>query len=84
MGGDGGLHPASTRAPARISRSRRYRRGVLSLITDRWETARRGPANAAAATAPPVISGVRVLVLLVVLVTVPLASPHPGLTGTRA
>jgi signal transduction histidine kinase len=83
MGGDDSLHPASTRAPTRISRSRRYRRGVLSLITDRWETVRRGPANAAAATAPPVISGVRVLVLLLVLVTVPLASPHPGLGDAR-
>ncbi len=55
---------------------------MLSLITDRWETVRRGPANAAA-TAPPVISGVRVLVLLLVLVTVPLASPHPGLGDAR-
>jgi signal transduction histidine kinase len=83
MGGYGGLHPPSTRGPTRISRSRRYRRGVLSLITDRWETVRRGPANGAAATAPPVISGVRVLVLLLVLVTVPLASPHPGLGDAR-
>ena len=49
-GGDGGLHPASTRAPARISRPRRYRRDVLSLITARWETIRRGPASGRGAT----------------------------------
>ena len=55
---------------------------MLSLITARWETLRRGPANPAV-TAPSVISGVRVLVLLLVLVTVPLASPHPGVGGAR-
>ena len=82
MGGGDGVHPASTRAPARIQRPRHYRRDVFSLITDRWEAARRGPANPAAG-APPVISGVRVLVLLLVLVTVPLASPHPGLSDAH-
>jgi signal transduction histidine kinase len=82
-GGDGGLHPASTRAPARIRRPRRYRRDVLSLITDRYETTRHGPAGGAA-NMPTAIKGVRVLVLVVMLVTVPLASPHPGLTGPRS
>jgi signal transduction histidine kinase len=56
---------------------------VLSLITDRYETTRRGAAGGAA-NMPPVIRGVRLLVLLMVLVTVPLASPHPGLTGPRS
>ena len=55
---------------------------MLSQITARWDTLRRGPANPAA-TAPSVISGVRVLVLLVVLITVPLASPHPGVGDAR-
>jgi signal transduction histidine kinase len=55
---------------------------VPTLITARLESVRRGPANAAG-TAPPVISGVRILVLLLVLVTVPLASPHPGLGDAR-
>jgi signal transduction histidine kinase len=82
MGGDEGVHPASTRAPARIQRPRRYRRNVLSLITDRWETTRRGPA-AGAANLPPAIAAVRIIVLVVMLATVPLASPHPGLTGPR-
>jgi signal transduction histidine kinase len=83
VGGDDGVHPASTRAPARIQRPRRYRRNVLSLITDRYETTRQGPAGGAA-NMPPAIKGVRVLVLVVMLVTVPLASPHPGLTGPRS
>jgi signal transduction histidine kinase len=82
-GGDGGLHPASTRAPARIPGSRRYRRDVLSLITARWESTRRGPATGAL-NPPAVIGFVRVLVLVVMLGTVPLASPHPGLTGARS
>ena len=83
MGGDDGVHPASTRAPARIQRPRRYRGNVLSLITDRYETTRQGPAGGAA-NMPLAIKGVRVLVLVVMLVTVPLASPHPGLTGPRS
>jgi signal transduction histidine kinase len=56
---------------------------VLSLITDRYETTRHGPAGGAA-NMPTAIKGVRVLVLVVMLVTVPLASPHPGLTGPRS
>jgi signal transduction histidine kinase len=56
---------------------------VLSLITDRYETTRSGPAGGAA-NMPPAIKAVRVLVLVVMLVTVPLASPHPGLTGPRS
>jgi signal transduction histidine kinase len=83
MGGDGGLHPASTRAPARILRARRYRRDVLSLITARWETTRGAPPSAAA-NPPPAIAAVRIIVLVVMLATVPLADPHPGLTGPRA
>jgi signal transduction histidine kinase len=55
---------------------------VLSQIGARWETLRRGPANPAA-TAPSILSGVRVLVLLLVLVTVPLATPHPGVGDAR-
>ena len=83
MGGDDGVHPASTRAPARILVSRRYRGHVLSLITDRYETTRRGSAGRAA-SAPPAIRAVRVIVLVVMLATVPLATPHPGLTGPRS
>jgi signal transduction histidine kinase len=83
VGGDDGVHPASTRAPARIQQPRRYRGNVLSLITDRYETTRSGPAGGAA-DMPPAIKGVRVLVLVVMLVTVPLASPHPGLAGPRS
>jgi signal transduction histidine kinase len=56
---------------------------VLSLITDRYETTRRGAAGGAA-NMPPAIKAVRVLVLVLVLVTVPLASPHPGLAGPRS
>ncbi len=81
-GGDGGLHPASTRAPARIQRPRHYRRDVLSLITDRWETTR-GGSPGGSANPPPAIAAVRIIVLVVMLATVPLASPHPGLTGPR-
>ena len=83
MGGGDRVHPASTRAPARIRGSRRYRRDVLSLMTARWESTRRGPATAAQDT-PAAIRFVRVLVLVVMLGTVPLASPHPGLTGARS
>ena len=82
-GGDDGVHPASTRAPARIPGLRRYRKDVLSLITARWETTRGGP-DAAAANAPAAIRAVRVIVLVVMLATVPLATPHPGLTGPRS
>ena len=81
-GGDGGVHPASTRAPARIQRSRHYRRDVLSSITDRWETAR-GASRGGSANPPPAIAAVRIIVLVVMIATVPLASPHPGLTGPR-
>jgi signal transduction histidine kinase len=63
--------------------SRRYRGHVLSLITDRYETTRRGSAGRAA-SAPPAIRAVRVIVLVVMLATVPLATPHPGLTGPRS
>src|SRR6202522_1128714 len=62
--------------------SRRYRGNVLSRLTDRYETARAGAAGSGANT-PLAIRGVRVLVLVGMLVTVPLASPHPGLTGPR-
>jgi len=82
VGGDRRVHPASTRAPARNPRPRRYRRDVFSLITDRWETASSRPLNPGTSP-PPVISGVRILILLLVLVTVPLASPHPGLSDAH-
>ena len=82
MGGDRRVHPPSTRAPARNPRPRRYRRDVFSLITDRWETASSRPLNPGTSP-PPVISGVRILILLLVLVTVPLASPHPGLSDAH-
>jgi signal transduction histidine kinase len=55
---------------------------VFSLITDRWEAASRRPLNPGASP-PPVISGVRILILLLVLVTVPLASPHPGISDAH-
>jgi signal transduction histidine kinase len=56
---------------------------VLSLITARWETTPGRPA-ATAASAPAAIRAVRVIVLLVMLATVPLATPHPGLSGPRS
>jgi signal transduction histidine kinase len=52
-------------------------------MTARWESTRRGPATAAQ-NPPAAIRFVRVLVLVVMLGTVPLASPHPGLTGARS
>ena len=52
-------------------------------MTARWESTRRGPATAAQNT-PAAIRFVRVLVLVVMLGTVPLASPHPGLTGAHS
>ena len=52
-------------------------------MTARWESTRRGPATAAQ-NPPAVIGFVRLLVLVVMLGTVPLASPHPGLTGARS
>jgi len=52
------------------------------LITDRWETTR-GASPAGSANPPPAIAAVRIIVLVVMLATVPLASPHPGLTGPR-
>jgi signal transduction histidine kinase len=55
---------------------------VLSLITARWETTRDAPSSAA--NPPPAIAAVRVIVLVVMLATVPLASPHPGLTDPRS
>jgi signal transduction histidine kinase len=82
MGGDDGVHPASTRAPARMQRPRRYGEDVLSLITDRWETIR-GASPGGSAT-PPAIAAVRIVVLVVMLATVPLAPPHPGLAGPRS
>jgi signal transduction histidine kinase len=55
---------------------------VLSLITARWETTRDAPSSAA--NPPPAIAAVRVIVLVVMLATVPLASPHPGLADPRS
>ena len=82
MGGDDGVHPASTRAPARMQRPRRYGGHVLSLITGRWETIRGG--SPGGSSTPPAIAAVRVIVLVVMLATVPLAPPHPGLAGPRS
>jgi signal transduction histidine kinase len=56
---------------------------VLSLITARWETTRGAPPTSAV-NPPPAIAAVRIIVLVVMLATVPLASPHPGLAGPRA
>jgi len=53
------------------------------LIAERWETASRRPLNPGANT-PPVISAVRIIVLLTVLATVPLAKPHPGLADAHS
>jgi signal transduction histidine kinase len=55
---------------------------VLSLITERWENTR-GAARGGSANPPPTITAVRIIVLVVMLATVPLASPHPGVTGPR-
>ncbi len=55
---------------------------MLSLITARWETTR-GARPSGTANLPPAIAAVRIIVLVVMLATVPLADPHPGLTGPR-
>ena len=56
---------------------------MFSLIAERWESASRRPRNPGANT-PPVLSFVRMIVLLTVLATVPLATPHPGLADARS
>ena len=81
-GGERGVHPASTRRPARISGSGRYGGGVLRSITTRWEAIRLGP-SVDSSSPPASIAAVRVLVLLVVLATVPFAAPHPGLASAH-
>ena len=57
---------------------------MLSLITARWESHPRRDPQARRPNPPPAIAAVRVIVLVVMLATVPLASPHPGLTGPRS
>jgi signal transduction histidine kinase len=52
-------------------------------MTARWETARRGP-TVNWSNPPPAIAAVRIIVLVMLVVTVPFASPHPGLTGAHA
>ncbi|HEX4094558.1 MAG TPA: histidine kinase [Trebonia sp.] len=56
---------------------------MFSLITERWENASRRPLNPGANT-PPVLNAVRLIVLLTVLATVPLAKPHPGLADAHS
>jgi len=56
---------------------------VFSLIIDRWEANSRRPLNPNANT-PPVLSAVRIILLLTVLATVPLAKPHPGLADAHS
>jgi signal transduction histidine kinase len=56
---------------------------VLHSITARWENTRHGPIPDGSVKPPPTIAAVRVLVLLMVLVTVPFAKPHPGLAGAH-
>jgi signal transduction histidine kinase len=82
VGGDRGLHPASTRRPARISRIARYRGVVLRSVTTRWEAFRLGP-SVDSSSPPASIATVRVLVLLIVLATVPFAAPHQGWSSTH-
>ena len=55
---------------------------MLSLITARWERTRSGPVSAVDGP-PAAIQFVRIMVLVLVLATVPLASPHPGLNDAR-
>jgi signal transduction histidine kinase len=55
---------------------------VLRSVTTRWEAIRLGPA-VDSASPPASIAAVRVLVLLIVLATVPFASPHPGLASAH-
>jgi signal transduction histidine kinase len=56
---------------------------VLRSITARWETTGHGPITGSA-NPPPAIAAARVIILVMVLVTVPFATPHPGLTGAHA
>ena len=55
---------------------------MLRSVTTRWEAIRLGPA-VDSASPPASIAAVRVLVLLIVLATVPFASPHPGLASAH-
>jgi signal transduction histidine kinase len=74
-----GVHPAAGADPG----FRRYRGPVLRSISARWETTRHGPV-VDWSKPPPAIAAVRIIVLVMLVVTVPFASPHPGLTGAHA
>jgi signal transduction histidine kinase len=56
---------------------------VLRSISARWETTRHGPV-VDWSKPPPAIAAVRIIVLAMLVVTVPFASPRPGLTGAHA
>ncbi len=71
-GGDPGVHPGSTPAPARAAGPAGYVGGVFRSLAS---VAARGDS---AAGVPPLLMAVRFLILAMVLVTVPLATPHPG------
>ena len=65
----------STRRPARDTRAGGYVEDVIRSSPARWLQQAAGPDAARAITA------VRILVLAGVIVTVPLAQPHPGVQG---
>ena len=80
-GGDADVHPASTRPPARGARLAGYVGGVLSTFSAR-RAPRTCPPDDVRVTGPGhvpwAIEFVRTLVLVMVLVTVPFATPHVG------
>jgi signal transduction histidine kinase len=71
-GGGSRLHLASTWTPALQAAFAGYVDEVIRTVTARWAP---GPAGRQLL---PVITAVRTLVLIVVLITVPLAEPRPG------
>jgi len=79
-GGDGNVHSASTRPPTRAATPPGYVKDVLSSLAARWQLISEPVPRYR--DMPPVIDGVRILILAMVLITVPLADPHPGV-GAR-
>jgi signal transduction histidine kinase len=81
-GGVASVHPVSTRLPARTGGPAGYVGEVFRSLAARLAPTISREAPATAAGVPRAAEAVRFIVLAMVLVTVPLATPHPG-EGTR-